>query len=158
MSTKVKEGDLITIEKVKKDYRSCNDFSIIRIPIEDDLDQSFGDIRKLRNRNIYKVVHTDLHRELASFGVNVGHYTLEGIEIEGIAFKDDHLLVNGEFKIMDTPGQDVLLKDRYFLSEQTAQDVATSLNEVELEKMMALGEAVEKATAMLQKIVKKEFV
>jgi len=158
MTTKVKAGDLITIEKIGQNYRENDDFDALLIDSNDDVSEAVSDIRKLRGKEIFKIEKTDIHPDLAKFGVNVRHYTLKGQPIEMFAFKENGILVNGEILIPDGPGFGMKLKDRYFFNELEAQSYATVLNTGERDKMKELKGLVDKGYNMLEEIVTKAMV
>lgn len=155
---KLKEGDLITV--VKDEYRQKGSAQLLLIQ-----SPGLGDgngIRELRGKEIYSIEHHDFHKDLSKLGVNVGHYTLSGMKIEQIAFPPDNpdiIRINGEYDIPDKPGlRKTSILDTFFFDYDEAKEIATQLNEVELEKLEELSTLVEKAKENMEDVVKNKRV
>ena len=155
---KLKAGDLLTVEKIGEAYRENDDFEALLIDSADDVSEAVADIRKLRGKEIFKIIKTEIHPDLKKHGVNIRHYTLKGQPIEMFAFKENGILVNGDILIPDGPGFGMKLKDRYFFNELEAQRIAIRLTTDERDKMKELKGLVDKGWNMLEEIVEKRMV
>ena len=156
----IKKGDLINVqvESARNQFKETGDFTKIVIESQESEDV-FGDLASISKMQIYKIAKNDLHKDLAKYGVNVGHYTLEAIKVESLAFPvEGEVKVNGEHDISFKTSKPKRLSETYFLNEAVATAIATGLNMQELEKMKELNESVEKAVVMLDQIVEKAHV
>ena len=155
---KMKEGDLITV--VKDEYRQKGSAQLIVIQ-SPGLGDTSG-LSGLRGKEIYSIEHHDFHKDLTKLGVNVGHYTLASMKIEQIAFPPDNpdiIRINGEFDIPEKPGlSKKSILDTFFFDYDEAKEIATQLNEVELEKLEDLEELVAKAKTNMEDVVKNKRV
>jgi len=154
--TKLKEGDLITVaQDAANVYKKTGDIKAVIIS-NDNVAEELGDVRSLRGKAIYQLEHHSAHSSLERYGVNIGHFTLNGIKIESISFDNpDSILINGEIDIPDRPSATCGVMDKFFFDEGHAQSVATYLNTVELEKFKELSDLVNEGINMMETIVEK---
>lgn len=156
--TKLKSGDLITVEAVKQSYKEKGDINIVIVETEE-ASSELSLIKQLQEMSVHKVDKNDVHPDFAALNVDICHYSMRSIKIESVTFPDENTArVNGEYDISlkGTKGGKVL--DSYFFDEAIASTIANSLNEVELEKAEMLANSAAKARTMLTDIVKKGYV
>lgn len=153
--TKLKDGDLVTVQQAADEYRRTGNLKAVVIA-NDEISEEIRNVRHLRGKSIYQIVHNDAHSKLAEYGANIGHFTLKGFQIESVAFEsDDSILINGEIEIPDHPKAAVGIMDKFFFSELQAQASATLLNTVELEKFKELSDLINEGVNMMETIVEK---
>ena len=153
-------GDLITVqvESTKHQYVETGDFNAVVIESEEKVD-SFGGLEELSKKHIFKIVKDDLHKDLAKYGVNIGHCNLLAIKVDSLSFPvDGEVRINGEFDIPFKKTKKTRLVDTYFFNEAVPRAIATGLNIAERDKMIELRDSVDKAVVMLDQIVSKAHV
>lgn len=156
----INKGDLITV--VKDDYRQKKNAKLVVIQ-----SPGFGEgngIGTLRNKEIYSIEYSDFSNKLSSLGADIGHYTLRAEKIESIAFPADNpdiIRINGDIDIPDPSRASHVKKsvlDTFFFDEMEAKDIATQLNEVELERIIELQDLVTKARENMEDVVNNKRV
>lgn len=162
MEKALRPGDLINVqaESIGSEYEANGDITLVQVESTDEMDD-MSDFSKLAKMQIYKIVKNDVHADLARFGVNIGHFSLDAIKVKTIAINDSEteVKINGEYNvpIKKKKGRTPLL-ETYFPNVESASVIATSLNIIEKKKMKQLNSATEKALVTLDQIVAKGYV
>ena len=157
----LKVGDVITVqtETVGKTYETTGDIQLVEISNPNTISGP-EDVGKIFGKNVYKIEEVDTHEDLATFGVNIGHFVLRGTKVSTLADKGTSVRVNGDFDIPYESEEDEIapVLETYILDVVIAESIARALNHVNRKKFKTLREAVEKAEVMMDQIDKKGYV
>jgi len=156
----VKKGDVITVthDEDVKEYKESGNIEVVMIETGNRPD-GVRDMEALSQLKISKIIKNDAHPDLAKFGVNIGHFSIQQIKVESLAFPNKgEVRINGEFDIPFKDAKRVPLLDAFFFDENEAISLANTLNKMESEKFAELEECVKRGRVMLDTIVKKGYV
>lgn len=156
--TKVKAGDLITVEAATSEYKRSRDFgSVIIGPEEDGLD--FGDLKALSKKSIYRVVKGEIHPDIAKHKVNIKSYSVESERIKSFAFPDEgSVKVNGDYDIPFEGSKKRNLSETHFLDGNVAESIANQLNVIERDYLVELRDACDKGVGLFDQMIEKKLV
>jgi len=158
--TDLKKGDLITVkhEDAAKSYQNAGNIDVVMIDVGGQ-PEGFNSMEALSKLQLNKVVKNDAHADLAEFGVNIGHFSLQQIKVETLAFENEgEVRVNGEHDVPYKKIKRVPLPEAFFFEADEAEAICNELNKVEREKFIRLQDAASKGVVMLDTIVKKGYV